>query len=254
MAELGTKRRVRLPPDVPPRWVGRRRRSPVILWGLLLWGLAVGVGAIVTLPRARQMEWRRRAVATYTAATAKLRAWTARSARAKPDPPRTAPTVDDTPGVRLHDGDGGEGADDSDSPTVEPVPGMGRPEPAGRVETTGSASADPVAAADDVPPCEAALHAYRNRAMSGADSAPRVTRDANLAALSQGTYLLECEGAYELTVTLCVAAHGDRVVGVSARTEPPQPDVEACLRRVVAALPLEPTLGLDVTEVSFAGR
>jgi len=90
--------------------------------------------------------------------------------------------------------------------------------------------------------------------MAEGDAGLRVTIDAHRAALAQGSYLLDCEGAYDAAVSICVAVRDGHVVGVTARAEPPQPEIERCLRRVVAALKLEPELGFDVTEVSFPGR
>lgn len=90
--------------------------------------------------------------------------------------------------------------------------------------------------------------------MDGADAGLAVTAGEYHSVLAQGSYLADCAGAYEADVSLCVAVREGRVVGVSARTEPPQPEIADCLRRVVASLTLEPNVGIDVTEVSFAGR
>lgn len=90
--------------------------------------------------------------------------------------------------------------------------------------------------------------------MSGAESRQVVTDGTYRALLAQGSYLLDCEGAYESDVSLCVAVADGRVSGVTVRTDPPRPEVEECLRDAVSALSFEPNLGFDVTEVTFAGR
>lgn len=255
MAELGTKRRVRLPAEPPPTPCPRPRRSPLLLAGLALWALAVIAGAVVTTPRARRAEWwawaraqraaiARRASFVWSGVSASRRAMRA------PTPAALATGGAAGSGARATERRApASGSSRSAAPAAEGRGGAGGASGPPRPAPASGAGREP-----ELPTCEAALRAHRERAMDAGDAGLRVSTGAYYDALAQGSYLRDCEGAYDLALSLCVAVRGGRVVGVTARAEPPHPEIERCLRRVVAALEFEARDSLDVTEVTFAGR
>lgn len=255
MAELGTKRRVRLPADPPPARDPRPRRSPVLLAGLALWALAVATGAAVTTPRARRAEWWAWGLARGAAVARRLSfARSGSSASGRAAPPPTAAALATGGAARSEARSPGRRAPPPGSSRSTALAAVGRGGAGNTARPPPGTAGSGAAPGPELPTCEAALRAHRDRAMDAGDAGLRVSMGAYHDALAQGSYLLDCEGAYDLAVSLCVAVRGGRVVGVTARAEPPQPEVERCLRRVVAALELEAGDGFDVTEVTFAGR
>lgn len=104
-----------------------------------------------------------------------------------------------------------------------------------------------------LPSCEsAAASANESMDLSAGPGAPDVSREAFASVLENGAYLASCGIASRTALVICAAVQDGKVVGVSVTSEPPDANVNACVRRAVAALRFPRSARLDVTRTRFA--
>jgi hypothetical protein len=129
----------------------------------------------------------------------------------------------------------------------EPLPRRELPEPPVSREPNRDE-----APASALPSCESvAASANQTIDLEAAPAAPDLTRDAFASVLENGAYLARCAIPSRTALEICAAIRDGKVVGVSVRSEPQSPAVNACVRRAVAGLRFARSPRLDVTRTRF---
>ena len=103
--------------------------------------------------------------------------------------------------------------------------------------------------------CEAAQARYvEEYKLSGNDGPPDLTAGAYGAVLNKGSYLNACGVPSNMAVNVCAAVQNGHAVGVTVRTEPPNPGIQGCIAGAVRALPFPSHPRLDVARTAFAAE
>jgi hypothetical protein len=104
-----------------------------------------------------------------------------------------------------------------------------------------------------LPSCEsAAASANESMDLRAGPGAPDVSREAFASVLDNGAYLAACAIPARTALVICAAVQDGKAVGVSVTSEPHDANLNACVRRAVAALRFPRSARLDVARTRFA--